>query len=613
MGLVFAALAVPLLYFGVGRHAEPSFFTLGVMAAALGGVFLWNARAYRRFGGAADEVNSTFAQLIAGQDAEAERRLEAMAARTDLPSHVLRPINVQRTLLAMRRGQMDAAIGFATRTIEGDGRPAKNPWESLQVVEARALRALALASVGRSEEALADARTAESSPMLGALALGRLSLARAVVLAKAGRLEELHAHYAAEGDALGEELLPRERALSRALRRMGQPRTRSIYREAAILDDPADDPARDWVRKIAPDAARFVPTAARGPLADEAGASPISVEPLSPISPLLPPTSTRPAKGALSKKAAVLWVVLLVGFAVVRVRSSGGHGRRPDPVAGAGSPWTTLAIEIVVGVAAMAVLFAVGWTNRRRQQRKLQALHQAQLALVRGDDPVATATLEELASTGGITLAPIACLAQAQAALRRGDEGEALRATAQGISLSTATLQARAFLQDLHLPDLLGTHAFALAVAGRAAEAKAALAALDRDHPSFPFRARAFYRVELINAIKRGDLAAASRLVAAREPEMSVELRIDLLGDVACAAAVGGLSDEAAEALQSELHSMPRVAQWIEHVAPGLGARIGRDHSIRVATPYASYDDDTRPLDAEAAQLLALGARRPRS
>jgi hypothetical protein len=48
-------------------------------------------------------------------------------------------------------------------------------------------------------------------------------------------------------------------------------------------------------------------------------------------------------------------------------------------------------------------------------------------------------------------------------------------------------------------------------------------------------------------------------------------------------------------------------------VAPGLTARIGRAHAVRVATPFMSYDDDTRPLGEEAAQLLALGARRPRS
>ena len=620
-GALFALMAVALAFLGITSGDEGSLVVLAGMCGALSALMFWTATRYRKLAVAVSEVNGAFVHLVAGREKEAEATLASMIARAGDQPYVLRAINVQRTILAMRRGQMEAAVDWSTRSLGGTMQFATRLTEGVQAVEGRALRSLALASLGRGEEALADARAVEGSPMAGGSALARVSLARAVLLAKSGRADELLAHYAAEGDALVEELWPRERALSRALRRMGQPRARSVYREAAVVDEPEADAARDWVRKIAPDAARFVPSAAHAPPPGEQGG--FTAPPLGPPAPrastAIGLAAAQVAAGArrrrvrLGGKAFALWLgIVAVAAGMWAFLAPDPHAPRhghapPSPAA------TVLSAPAVVSAVFLLLVVALVWNTRRRYQQRLQTLQQAPLALARSEDPEAKKALEALARNGGVALAPNAFLALARDAMRRGDLDGALQACVDGLGVATSTLQARAAHQDIVLPDLLATYAFALVTAGRAAEAREALATIERDHPVFPYRARAIFRVELIDAVKRGDLLTAARLVAAREPEMLVEIRVDLLGEIASAAAVGGLHDEAAEALRSELAAMPRVAAWVEQVAPGLSARIGREHSIRVATPFHSYEDDTIRLDDEAAQLLALGARRPRS
>ncbi len=622
-GAVFGVFAVLLAFVGFTSTSESDralFLTLAATIALLSAALLWLARRNRRVGAMVSAVNEAFADFVAGREAEGEARLDALSAPAKRYSYLRRAIELQRTTLAMRRGLLDEAADWATRAQERKPSWTTRLYEKMQINEARAMRALILASLGRSDEALADAKTAEGSPLLSPGALARVSLSRAVVLARSGQVEQLQAHYAAEGESLVEELGARERTLSRALRRLGQPRARSVYREAGTRDELDDDgaAARDWVRKIAPEAARFVPQVARpgDPEHLQPYARPTSAVDSAEVR--LKATQVEALAGAAARRknwrraAAVFgWGAVAVGFWFffdTPAPQRGRHGTRPPPSAS----WPLDPSLVVVG-AILVIATAMIAVRVQRQRRWVKVFQRTVLRLARGEDREAEEELEKAGQTGGLFYGPPSYLAAARSALRRGDTAAALLATSAGMSQARTSLQARAMHQDIVLPELLALHAFACATDGQLKDAGADLDLLEHEFPSFPFRARATYRVNLLGAIRRGDLPAAARIVATREPEMAVDLRVDLLGEVVCAAAAGGLHDEAAEALRSELAAMPRAASWIEQVAPGLIARIGRAHAVRVATPFMSYEDDTRRLDHEAAQLLALGARRPRS
>jgi hypothetical protein len=622
---VYGACAVLFLLFALVTGVDRLFISLlAAMMGALAALFLRGSRRNKQASAAVNAVNGAYAHLVAGREAEAEASLAAAAALSGKRPYLLRAVAVQRALLAMRRGQLEEAVRWATAVQEGKPRWATKLAESVQIVEGRSFRALAQASLGRADEALADARAVESSPFLSPSSLARISLARAVVLAKSGREDELQAHFAAEGELLVEELGPRERMLSRALRRLGQPRARSVYREAGMRDEPGDDAARDWVRKIAPDAARFVPRITLA-TADDAGPVASYRMAASPPPTAMPepaaPGMGRRARGALVKgrmrvgRIALLWAVLIGIFVALWSALEPSPGASSSVASNGGAATLVLPLAFV-----FAMLFVVGrvWSRRRRQRRWLETVQQALLRLARGEGPAALAEVERAAESGGGAYGPTSYLTLARAAMRRGDAAKTLSASTSGLTLARSTLVARAAHQDIVTPELLGFHAFACASLGRMAEAETDLAAIATEHPSFAYRARAVYRVKLIAAVRAGDLGAAAQVVAAREPEMQLELGLDLLGEIVCAAAAGGLPDEAAEALRSELAAMPRVASWIEQVAPGLTARIGRAHAVRLATPFVSRSDalreeDTVRLDEEAAQLIALGARRPRS
>jgi hypothetical protein len=622
MAATFVVIAVAVVLLGSGDDAV-LFRALAAVCVLLAGVLVYGGSRYQHAGALVNEVNRAFADFVAGRETEGEARLDALGPAARKSSYIRRAIELQRTALAMRRGKLDEAVDWATQVQEGKPRLATRLHESILIVEGRALRAVVQASLGRADLALADAKEVEASPLRTPSAVARASLSRALVLAKSERFEELQAHYTAEGEALVEELSPRERMLSRALRRLGQPRARSVYREAGIRDEQDDAGARDrdWVRKIAPDAARFVPRVASPTSAEsfvpyERPAAAVRPGTVTARRPRVDPFVRGAQRRSRGRKVA-LWLVFVVAFggvwAFLQPTPHPHHGATPAPSAPMDPAIVGFASVLALVTVFVALVVGILVTRVYLQRRWVRAFQGAQLRLLREDDPEARAELEKLARDGDGNFGPPSNLAVARYALRRGDTAAALSATVNGMGQARASLATSAAHQDIVLPELLSQHAFACAVDGRQQDAEADLDQLERDYPVFPFRARAAYRVNLLGAIKRGDLATAARIVAGREPEMSVELRIDLLGEVASAAAAGGLHDDAAEALQSELAAMPRAAAWIEKVAPGLTARIGRAHAVRVATPFMSYDDDTRPLGEEAAQLLALGARRPRS
>ena len=73
---------------------------------------------------------------------------------------------------------------------------------------------------------------------------------------------------------------------------------------------------------------------------------------------------------------------------------------------------------------------------------------------------------------------------------------------------------------DYVYPNLAAERAFALLVVGRRDDALAELALITEQFPSFPFLARATFRISLVDAIRAGDYARAGEIAAAAAVEL---------------------------------------------------------------------------------------------
>ncbi len=85
--------------------------------------------------------------------------------------------------------------------------------------------------------------------------------------------------------------------------------------------------------------------------------------------------------------------------------------------------------------------------------------------------------------------------------------------------------------------------------------------------PSFPFHARASFRVELVDRLRRGDVAAAAELAAGAR-DLPITPRLELLADVARAVADPATSEIERTRTHTELRRDEPSARWIRLVAP---------------------------------------------
>jgi hypothetical protein len=76
---------------------------------------------------------------------------------------------------------------------------------------------------------------------------------------------------------------------------------------------------------------------------------------------------------------------------------------------------------------------------------------------------------------------------------------------------------------------------------------------------------------------------------------MPLDLRTDLLADVALAASGRPMAEDERRRIAGELADLPAMAEWIERVAPGVmeRARLG----VRIAAP----PEEEEPVSSDAA------------
>jgi hypothetical protein len=96
-------------------------------------------------------------------------------------------------------------------------------------------------------------------------------------------------------------------------------------------------------------------------------------------------------------------------------------------------------------------------------------------------------------------------------------------------------------------------------------------------YPTYEQIPTALFRVRLVTAIRQGRRDEAARLARSRTPDLVLDLRSDLLADLALLVGGDGADVNAAERdrVIGELHALPAVRRWIDRVSRDLTRELG--------------------------------------
>lgn len=589
---------------------------VGTFAGMMAGFYAWAVLRRRRElrEGAGRVLNSAFNLIGQGKLRDASEVLDVVEAKLREP-WAQRLVDIQRAIIAIRRGDMPAAAKALDAAIAQPVESFARENAAYQLEGAHALRAFVRASRGEAEGAREDIAAVMEHPA-SEDALARVALAEALLLEQAGKREELRLLLSEKGTLLLEHTHPRERAIVRAFQRMVRSDRSSVYRRAEARRDKEDgeEPTlADWVAKVAPGAASFVrstrpaeqvakvqPHQALQAPSHEAVRANIEAR-RNVRSPGLLQRAV-PLYGMIVGVAAVITIVAL---AVSGGRGGGGAGvAAPDP-----SLFNNLfrfaAIPVLMLPVIYGVVRALRWVARRRAEKDARAPKRP-----RAGAP-SPSELEALTASPSPVVAAQAWLLLADRAERSADFAGALAAATSGLSRLSAPKDRAA--ADIIYPDLVSLRAFMLAASGRDEEANAELTSLG---PAYPHYSRAVFRAGLLAILRRGDLRAAAKWIDQGEADLPLSVREELLADLVRAAVQPeGAGAGEIQRLKDELASMPEVKTWIRQVAPQLLVAFEEatmvDVGMRIGTIETAHDGE-RQAEEEAAAELEAGGLAPR-
>ncbi|MDF2698204.1 MAG: putative secreted protein, partial [Labilithrix sp.] len=448
----------------------------------------------------------------------------------------------------------------------------------------------ARASSGKQAEALQDIAAVRASEMATPEALGRAAVAEVILLAKNPEREKLvRALQAAR--PLFDHVPPRERALLRALRRMIEVRGRSVYREPARPSDtPRDEPLLgEWVSKIVPEAAAFVPDAERSA---ETGALDVSLPAGAPAmagsSAIAQQASTR-ARSTRTSAVIGLWIVLIVLFLAIWQFLAPATPAAPSRVAvDPAYPDESAPLLPAFFVPALCLLLAAVFFGRIavplvRARRGAAAYRRALRALIAEDTQGCTSILSNLVTRGPYGLAATAELQLSALAERSTNMRQALALCDAGLARVSRNPHGRALHSDILVPELIAQRALVLAALGDEHQASAEIATLAREHPTFAFMTRSVFRVRLVQALRRLDHDGAARLARERTPELPLTRRDEMLADIVLALSGSKVVDGEVERIRSELSEDGELTAWIDFMAPNALAQLATRSQTRQA------------------------------
>jgi hypothetical protein len=541
-------------------------FVVGTMLVALVGVLAWT-RYWKRFGAAARVLNLAIGALQEGNANEAQLRLAEL--EREHPGQLSHARLVQQCLVALRRGERDAAQRLADRAVrEPLPRVLGRGLAGEHVLMARALRALLRAASGDTTGTREDiAAVRPSSGAMGSDKLARVALAEALLLEQAGDRSALREHLFAERALLLDFTTPRERALVMALGRLvADEGTSSVYRNLAERDADESTELASWVAAFAPAAAPFVRVRTRG------GATPATrVEPSEAArrnAAALRPAQVR-ASTPKSRPAVLLFGVYLAGAALV-FYWLGGDGGVP------------LALSFPTVAAPLAAWGAWAIVRGRRAWSRLWRAGQS---VARDDLDTAERELAVLRDQPGV-LGAYAFQQLAEIAFRRGRFDSSLAETVRGLTKLAglprwsgeygealpAQKKEAAFLTQVGVADqaLAAQRAVALAALDRVDDARAEVE-LSGQRPD----GRLGMMVSLVQYLRAGRLEDAAAVFSAYGPERMLGRRLELLGELTLAAC-GKLDEAEATRLRATLRREPELGRWVDAIAPGLAKAVDR-------------------------------------
>ncbi|HEY8072978.1 MAG TPA: hypothetical protein VIF62_02685, partial [Labilithrix sp.] len=442
----------------------------------------------------------------------------------------------QRGLIALLRGDARAAVTELEPALLLETRIESRTHERMQRAAALGVRAVAHAALGEDDRAEQDARAAEEAPEAPPAAIARASLARAIVLAKRGDGPALGELLARRGAAILTSVTPRERALVRALRKLGRARGSGAYREAGVIVEPSMAPHElaDWVGAIVPEAAPFTTHDPSANAAPRHHALPRARKKLRvPI-----------MAGAVTAFGAVAWILAIARAATM-----------PHYLADFG-------VATFFFLALGALWPFVALVKTRNANKTAARMLAAQRALATGDEAGATKLLESLPSRSP-ALEATAALCIAEAAERRADFASCRLVCADALARLGPESQMNGTVREVSA-SLLAQSAAAAAGAGDDAAAAALLAQIETHHVMWGGLAAARFRVQLLRAMHAGDLARAQHVAKQRSPDLVVSHRDELLAELAF-----GSSED----VEKDIAQDPMLRAWVSAVTR-RGARI---------------------------------------
>lgn len=534
----------------------------GIAPLGFGALLLFLARELRSAGATIPAVNRAVQQARAGHIDNAIELLDYVEEQSD-NAYVLRAVAQQRAQLACRRGDLDAVVRHTTAVLD------RNPtWRAgiqgrIQTPHALGLRAFALASVDRHDEAARDIAAVREHPSATAEALADAELAQAVSLERRGERDALRAHLAREQELLSEHTQPRARELVRALERMLSAKTQSVYRKAAKPEG-HEIGVEDWVATIAPEAAGFARGHGDEPLVDDPSearadasakkAAAGNVEAL---------TKGKGAKPWL--KIALLWFLLILVFLLVWALLAPGGAGGSEPVDRDVSSALVTGLPMLL-LAIFAAVFIALISRARSLPRRLI---QASSKLARGHRDEALAELDELTRCSQALTAASAYDLLAKWEARKGRVDEALAQVDAGLGRIN-TPQFRALASDHLLPSLLALRAWCLAARGDDRPAEDTLTTLRTSFRAYPDLDAATLRVRSIQAARAGDVGRLADLSEARA-ELGLSPRDEILLDLGRAAVAPGSAGAGEIArLRKVVQGRGEIVEWVERLAPAL-------------------------------------------
>ncbi|MCC6559568.1 MAG: hypothetical protein IT372_42160 [Polyangiaceae bacterium] len=491
---------------------------------------------------------------------------------------IRRIVDVQRAGIALRRGDIDAAIRYAAATIARSRDLWARGFSRQLTLAACGLRAFLHASRGDEEGARVDIAAVHhrDAPVQ---ALAHAALAEAILLERAGKRAELRAQLTAQRRLLWEVHGGLERAIARGYLRMVDATAATVYREALPCEeDGADQLApKDLVTLIAPAAAAYVDRSAYVPSgSDDAG-------PLREVGGAPSGNGSDAASGAAGISAGSLlssalrairqrWrgIMLSVFLTSLLAGVFAALSRR-------GADPARMREKSLIVAAGVFTVIVVQWLRAMRAvQRDTERARSATAALMSGDTARGRAELDALARSGHPWTAALAHLQLAHEQERLGAFAAALEHCEVGLRRLGQT-QPRAAMRSPLATFLMGDRALLLCAMDRVVEARAALELLPS---TWPWQNMVTFRVRLIELVRRNDLRSAAELIkrdAARSglcPALSVheEMLVDAVRTVAGSG--GAAASAAARRLNVELRALPEARRWMEAVAPTLLAAL---------------------------------------